>query len=179
MSCKISLIVPVFNCEKYISECLDSVLSQFPSNYELILIEDGSDDSTPEILKSYDRKNLRVFYCQHKGASAARNRVMLNGSCELWTVPDKNFDSASDFADEYINESHSEKTDFLIFNFSVAVIKSLGENVPADYASHKTTEDERADFIAFNRPRQSGHKLSCERRQSPHLRRLKIKRRSY
>ncbi len=71
----LSIVVPAFNCERYIRECLDSVLSQLPGNCELIVTDDGSGDGTREILKLYEgrQNNLKIYYGKHKGASGARN----------------------------------------------------------------------------------------------------------
>ncbi len=75
MSVLLSIIIPAYNCEAYINECLDSVLEQLPSDCELIVVDDGSADSTAEILASYDaaHSNMHAVYAQHGGASAARN----------------------------------------------------------------------------------------------------------
>ena len=52
---KFSVIVPMYNVEKYIGECIESVLSQSLSDYELILIDDDSEDKTLEIARTYER----------------------------------------------------------------------------------------------------------------------------
>lgn len=72
---KISVIVPVFKAEKFISRCVDSVLNQSYSNIELILVDDGSPDSSPEICEAYARKDERITVIHQKnaGVSAARN----------------------------------------------------------------------------------------------------------
>ena len=71
----ISVIVPVFNVEKYLSQCLDSILEQTFTNFELILIDDGSLDSCGMICDKYaiKDKRIRVFHQKNMGVSSARN----------------------------------------------------------------------------------------------------------
>lgn len=72
---KISVIVPVYNVEPYLSRCIDSVLNQTFSDFELILIDDGSPDKCPEICDMYAVKDNRIHVIHQKngGLSAARN----------------------------------------------------------------------------------------------------------
>ena len=71
----ISVIIPVYNVEKYLCECLDSILNQTFQDFEIICVDDGSTDETLEILKNYKNKDERVFVLQqhHSGAAEARN----------------------------------------------------------------------------------------------------------
>lgn len=71
----ISVIIPVYNVERYLHECIDSVLSQTYQNFEIILVDDGSKDSSPKICDDYATVDSRIR-CIHKengGASTARN----------------------------------------------------------------------------------------------------------
>lgn len=72
----ISIIVPIFKAEKYLNKCIDSVLEQTYTNWELILVDDGSPDGSAVICRSYveSDKRIRFFQQENKGASAARNR---------------------------------------------------------------------------------------------------------
>lgn len=72
----ISIIVPVYNNEKYLSACLESILSQSYKNFELILIDDGSTDGSLGICKSFEKKDKRIHVCSIKnsGAGGARNK---------------------------------------------------------------------------------------------------------
>lgn len=71
----ISIIVPIYNCEKYIARCIDSILSQSYTDWELILINDGSLDTTENICKKYMNIDKRIKLCSKKneGVSIARN----------------------------------------------------------------------------------------------------------
>lgn len=71
----ISIVVPVYNCEKYLEECMNSLCSQTYKNIEIICVDDGSTDSSTVILKSIAEKDSRVKILSQKnaGAGAARN----------------------------------------------------------------------------------------------------------
>ena len=71
----ISVIVPVYNTEKYIKDCLDSLLVQSEKNIEILVVDDGSKDNCPNILKQYAEKNpiINVFTQENAGPGAARN----------------------------------------------------------------------------------------------------------
>lgn len=75
MEVKISVIIPVYNVEKYLRECLDSVVNQTFKDIEIICVDDGSTDKSLEILQEYKRKDDRFVILQqrHSGAGAARN----------------------------------------------------------------------------------------------------------
>lgn len=71
----VSIIVPIYNVEKYLSQCLDSIISQSYSNIEIILIDDGSSDNSSSILDEYKRIDSRIIILSKKnqGVSSARN----------------------------------------------------------------------------------------------------------
>lgn len=71
----ISIIVPVYNSSQYLQECLDSIISQSYDNFELILIDDGSTDSSVEICETYSKQDsrIRVIHKSNGGVSSARN----------------------------------------------------------------------------------------------------------
>lgn len=74
----ISVIVPVYNTEKYIKDCLDSLLVQSEKNIEILVVDDGSKDNCPNILKQYAEKNpiINVFTQENAGPGAARNLAL-------------------------------------------------------------------------------------------------------
>lgn len=72
---KVSVIVPVYNVEPYLRQCLDSIVSQTLKDIEIILIDDGSTDGSGEICDEYKREDhrIRVIHKVNEGLSAARN----------------------------------------------------------------------------------------------------------
>ena len=72
---KISVIVPIYNTEQYLPRCLDSIISQSFSDFELLLIDDGSTDGSGAICDAYAEKDsrVRVFHKENGGVSSARN----------------------------------------------------------------------------------------------------------
>ena len=75
MNDKISIIVPVYNVEKYLDECIQSIINQTHKNIEIILINDGSTDNSLSILRKYEGidKRIIVINQENKGLSASRN----------------------------------------------------------------------------------------------------------
>lgn len=71
----ISIIIPVYNVEKYIHRCIDSVLAQTITNFELILVDDGSTDASGKICDEYEKNDdrIKVFHQDNQGQSKARN----------------------------------------------------------------------------------------------------------
>lgn len=71
----ISIVIPVFNAEGYLCKCLDSVLNQTYTDYEVIVVDDGSTDKSSEICDCYGKRfnNVRIFHKENEGVSIARN----------------------------------------------------------------------------------------------------------
>jgi len=94
---KVSIIIPVFNMELYLKQCLDSVLGQTLRDIEVICINDGSTDGSLEILKSYARHDSRIIIIDqdNAGAGAARNNGLkvANGLFISFMDPDDYYPS--------------------------------------------------------------------------------------
>ncbi len=84
---KISIIVPVYNAEKYINRCLDSILGQNYENIELVMVDDGSTDGSSDICKHYCESDVRCryFYQNNGGPDAARREGLIR-SCGDYVV---------------------------------------------------------------------------------------------
>ncbi|HAP9560050.1 TPA: glycosyltransferase, partial [Enterococcus faecium] len=73
--CEISIIVPVYKVEKYLRKCVDSILAQTFTDFEVILVDDGSPDNSGKICDEYAEKDnrVRVIHKENGGLSSARN----------------------------------------------------------------------------------------------------------
>lgn len=101
----ISVIVPVYNTEKYLRKCIESILSQSYRNIELLLINDGSPDSSAEICREYLDKDKRCYYFEKEngGLSDARNYGIERAKGEYITF----VDSDDFFLEEAIEKLHA------------------------------------------------------------------------
>lgn len=101
----ISIIVPIYNAEKYISRCIDSLLNQTYKNIEIILINDGSQDNTYDIIKEYEAKYDFIFciHTENKGVSHARNLGMKKAKGRYITFVDADDALFSDGLEKLFN----------------------------------------------------------------------------
>ena len=78
----VSIIVPVYNAEKYLSDCIESILSQSYKNFELILVNDGSTDCSAAVCRKYARQNKQIILVDRAngGVSSARNEGISKAS---------------------------------------------------------------------------------------------------
>ena len=121
----LSIIIPVYKTEKYIHECVDSVLREAPENSEIILVDDGSPDNCPRICDEYAEKDarVRVIHQSNKGLSGARNAALNIAEGEKIFF----IDSDDFLPEEYFSVLLSEKADLVIGNY-----KAFYDNGTAD-----------------------------------------------
>ena len=99
----ISIIVPAYNVEKYIKACLDSIIIQTYSNFEVIVINDGSTDQTEKILNEYESNpKIRIFSQKNGGLSAARNQGLKLANGELVCFIDSDDSVKSDYLEKLV-----------------------------------------------------------------------------
>jgi glycosyltransferase involved in cell wall biosynthesis len=85
---KVSVIMAVYNGERYLKEAIDSILSQTFSDFELLIVNDGSTDRTKDILKEYDDPRIRILSQSNKGCIAARHLAIKNARGKYLAIMD-------------------------------------------------------------------------------------------
>lgn len=103
----ISIIVPIYNAERYIASCLDSLLSQSEKALQIILVDDGSTDGSVSIARNYAARDPRVeCYSQpHAGQSAARNEGMRHAKSEYIAFVDADDSLAPEWCETHLKET--------------------------------------------------------------------------
>lgn len=116
---KISIIIPCYNVEKYVEECLDSILNQSFKNVEIICVDDGSTDGTLKILKTYEKKhkNVKVLTQKNKSAGAARNNGLKVATGEFVLFMDSDDFLQPSALQILIELTKKESADIYFFNF--------------------------------------------------------------
>jgi len=111
----ISVIIPVYNSEKYLPKCVDSVLAQSFKNFEVILIDDGSTDYSGIICEEYSKRDNRVkAYCKpNGGVSSARNFGLCQASGEYITFVDADDWVESNLLECYYNTIRQSNADLI------------------------------------------------------------------
>ncbi len=110
---KISLIVPVYNVEKYLKKCIESILKQTYENLEILLIDDGSTDKSPKICDDYAQKDsrIKVFHKENEGLSATRNLGIKLSTGEFIAFIDSDDELSEDFCEILIKAITKQNCD--------------------------------------------------------------------
>ena len=120
MNPMISVIVPIYNVEKYLARCIDSILAQTFSDFELLLIDDGSTDDSRRIADGYAAKDARVRVChrQNGGVTSARATGVKQSEGEWICFIDSDDYVDADYLKTLLNASNDGKYEVVICNAS-------------------------------------------------------------
>ena len=118
MKIKYSIIVPAYNVEKYVEQALQSVLAQKVTNYECIIVNDGSTDKTLEVVEAMvgNNERFKIITQENQGLSGARNTAIRNASGEYLVFLDAD-DYLSNNALEIMERGIETHSDVTLFNF--------------------------------------------------------------
>lgn len=117
MNHKVSVILPVYNGEKYLKQCLDSICSQTLKEIEILCVDDGSTDHTAEILADYAKKDerIRVIHQANAGAGAARNNGLRQASGEYLSFLDADDFFEPDMLERAYAKAKEEDAQIVVF----------------------------------------------------------------
>ncbi len=120
MNPRVSVIVPVYNAEKFLSLCLDSLVKQTYSNLEIIVINDGSTDGSQEIISNYQKRYPQIISYQKKneGIAETRNFGLSKISGEYFGFLDSDDIAETTMIEKMINKAIEEKSELVVSNFT-------------------------------------------------------------
>lgn len=138
MITKISIIIPVFQAEKYLSNCLNSILKQTYTNYEIIAINDGSTDNSLNILNEFALQDsrIKIISQKNKGLVASRRRGLIEANNEFIFFIDAD-DTIPHNALEILVKNHTYNDDIICGNMNVCtengkILRTYLNNIPKD-----------------------------------------------
>ena len=146
---KISLIVPVYNTEKYLRECLDSLTAQTLSDIEIVCVNDGSTDSSPAILDEYAAADarIRVVSQTNQGLSAARNAGLeaVTGEYTLFMDSDDRLEKTA--AEQLCARATCDHLDLLFYNADCFADSAEAEKQARSYSTYYRRSREYAEVL--------------------------------
>lgn len=119
---KIGVIVPVYNAERYLRKCIESILNQSFQDFEIILIDDGSVDASGKICDKYaeKNKNVRVIHSEHMGVASVRNKGLDENTSEYIAFVD---------SDDYIDRNYLDTLYRIMIRNEADLVISCGRNL--------------------------------------------------
>ncbi len=119
MNPKVSIVVPIYNGEKYIDNCIKNLLSQTYKNFEAILVDDGSTDMTSQMCDDYAKKDgrIKVIHQKNGGLSAARNAGTRKATGEYIVYYDVDDDITSTLLEDNVIKAIQNDADVVMYNF--------------------------------------------------------------
>lgn len=143
----VSIIVPVYNAEKYLTRCVESILNQSYRNIECILVDDGSIDDSADICDKFAQEDIRILCIHQKnaGVSAARNKGLDVANGDYLCFVDSDDYLALNMVEENLNIALKQQAEIVCFNY----FNLSGEKIlrSSTYKSGDTNESILTSFF--------------------------------
>lgn len=138
MNPKVSVIIPVYNVEKYLPQCIDSIINQTLKDIEIICIDDGSTDNSLNILKEYQKKDKRIIIIeqQNGGAGRARNAGLKIAKGTYLSFLDSDDFFYENMLKEAVDNLEKTKSDIIVYNVDLYDNK-LNKIIPDNWVIKK------------------------------------------
>ena len=144
MKAKVSVITPVYNCEKYIERCIDSLLKQTHENIEIIMVDDGSKDKSAQIIKEYQKKTDKIIYIYQKnsGPGVARNHAIKEANGKYILFVDADDYISEDYIKDLVDTAEKNNSELTIAGYTMVYQNGKKEKrvVPEFYERNKAEE---------------------------------------
>lgn len=148
----ISVIVPVYKAERYLGECVDSILNQTYESFELILVDDGSPDNSGKICDEYAKKDerVKVIHKENGGVSSARNTGIDNAAGEYIAFVDSDDTVDKQYLELMCNKLEETNSDLCFCHFNIFDENSCKEYIE-QIPKYQIVDFEDEEFICFSK----------------------------
>lgn len=145
----ISVVIPVYNVEKYLNRCIDSVLKQTYKNIEIILIDDGSTDRSGKICDEYNKKDNRIIVIHQKnqGLSSARNNGLMKLKGKFVCFIDSDDFVETDYIESMYNNLIDNKVDMACCGYAYFYENGKIEEINYGNIEKKYSKDEAQEYL--------------------------------
>lgn len=152
----VTIVVPVYNVEKYLDRCINSIVGQTYSKIEIILVDDGSPDRCPEMCSEWAKKDsrIKVIHKENAGLGFARNTGIENATGEYICFFDSDDYIAPDTIEKAYKLAQNEKSEIVVFGMCIVNARGglIREEVPQTdkltYSGREIQEDFLPDLIS-------------------------------
>lgn len=156
----LSFIIPVYNVEPYLVECINSIKNQMTAQCEIILVNDGSTDSSGDICCKYANEDIRIRVIEQKnmGAAAARNTGLHSASGKYVTFVDSDDRISANSVSQIISWINSENCDVCFMQMSKFYSNGLSEDIGEDICREEVRYKNQESVMSYlaSRPKYSG-----------------------
>ncbi len=147
----LSIIIPAYNAEKYLGQCLDSVLASDSDEFEAVIVNDGSTDSTPELLNDAEKKDkrIRVIHQENGGVSKARNNGLKNAEGNYIMFLDADDMLTEGALERILGSIRKEDVDFRAFSYETFYDDGTRKAEHYDFDEETCSDTRTADRIMY------------------------------
>lgn len=152
MEVDISVIIPVYNTEKYLKQCLESVINQSYQNFEIVIVNDGSSDNSQKVINCFAKRYPDKIKCicqKNRGQSAARNAAIKIAQGKYFVFIDSDDFIGVDYIKTLYEEAESNHSDMVICNYTK--VSSEGEVLKTFDANYVEGEMRIPTYLSPNR----------------------------
>ena len=144
MKVKVSIITPVYNCEKYVERCINSLINQTYENIEIIMVDDGSKDKSAQIIKECQKKSDKIIYIyqDNSGPGVARNRAIKEAGGKYILFVDADDYISEDYIKHLVETAEKNNSELTIAGYTMVYENGKKEKkvVPEFYERNKAEE---------------------------------------
>lgn len=137
----ISIIVPIYNTDKYLSRCIKSLISQTKRNIEFILINDGSTDDSEKIIKSYEDKRIKYYKNKNQGIGKTRNFGIKKSTGKYIMFVDSDDYISKECCEELFKKAEEENADLIVTDYYKDIEGQIQYFKLNDFKSSNVDED--------------------------------------